>query len=82
MASLGGRRLSCEADDGGSSSAEDVGAAEGGDIMPRLRKVSEEVAAVVVMSIDGTLVVSLPSVKGIRVYDPPAPTLGFRKLIT
>ena len=41
--------------------------------MPRLRKVSEEATAVVV---------SLPSVKGIRVYDPPAPTLGFRKLIT
>jgi len=81
MASLGGRRLSCEADDGGSSSAKDGGADEGGGIMPRLRKVSEEAAAVVVVSIDGALV-SLPSVKGIRVYDSPAPTLGFRKLIT
>ena len=81
-ASLGGRRLSCEADDGGSSSAEDGGTDEGGGIMPRLRKVSEEAAVVVVVSIDGTLVVSLPSVKGIRVYDSPAPTLGFRKLIT
>ena len=49
--------------------------------MPRLRKVSEEAAAVVVVSIDGALV-SLPSVKGIRVYDPPPHTLGFRKLIT
>ena len=81
MASLGGRRLSCEADDGGSSSAKDGGADEGGGIMPRLRKVSEEAAAIMVVSIDGALV-SLPSVKGIRVYDPPAPTLGFRKLIT
>ena len=49
--------------------------------MPHLRKVSEEAATIMVVSIDGALV-SLPSVKGIRVYDPPAPTLGFRKLIT
>jgi len=40
--------------------------------MPRLRKVSEEAAAIVAMSIDRALV-SLPSVKGIRVYDPPHP---------
>ena len=81
MASLGGRRLSCEADDGGSSSAEDGGADKGGGIMLRLHKVSEEAAAIVVVSIDGVLV-SLPSVKGIRLYDPPAPMLDFRKLIT
>jgi hypothetical protein len=65
MASLGGRRLSCEADDDGWSSAEDGGkdeggaiapraedggADEGGGIAPRLRPASEEAAAVVVVS--------------------------------
>jgi len=64
MASLGGRRLSCEADDGGSSSAEDGGADKGCNITPRLCKVLEEADAVVAMSIDRALV-SLPSVKGI-----------------
>jgi len=44
--------------------------------MPRLRKVSEEAATVMVLSIDRALV-SLPSVKGIRVYDPPGPHARF-----
>ena len=76
-ASLGGCRLSCEADDG-----EDGGTDEGGGITPRLRTAPEDAAAVVVMSIDRLLVSFTYCERDMRVYDPRGSTLDFRKLIT
>lgn len=76
-ASLGGRRLSCEADDAGWWSTElDGGTDEGGGIRPRLRTASEA-AAVVVVSVEHSS--PYQAWKG---YEYNLPTLGFRKLIT